>query len=265
MFLPEIRPPGVSFVVRARNEAEALLRGLLSLRPVRVPYEIVLVLHRCTDASKAAALACIELGMPIRLVEDETRISRAGYETLVTPADHFRSLPSFYNRAFERARYNWIVKWDADFVATDYLLRFLNNECDLASRAPTAYRLSCALGDAVISREEYMFNTCLGYDKYFYWEACRQVSPRQSVVVQATCMTSLPPTVVKSYWRETPWFLQADNHNDEIAYKYHKLVEILGPEPVGLARSNNPEFDAHWRKLTAVLGDLAKHGIDPQR
>lgn len=163
------------------------------------------------------------------------------------------------------ARYNWIIKWDADFVATEHLLHFLNTQVDLSLTAPTSYRLPCALGQDAISREEYMVNTLLGYDKYFYWELVRQVTPRNIVDMDAPCMLSCSPNVIKSYWREPPWFLQNTSYHGEIAKKYQKLVEIVGPEPTGLARAFNPEFDAHWSRLQAALPELAKHGIDPQR
>ena len=263
--LPEHRQPGVSFVIRARNEADALFRNFLSLRMVTVPHEVVLVLHRCTDASKKVAQAWQEQGVPIRLFEDQTPISRPGYETLITPADHPNSLPEFYRRSFSHARYNWLIKWDADFVITDYLVDFLSKAVHLDETRPMSYQLECMLGPQTRCHEEYMFNTCLGFDKYYCWEANRQVDPRESIRLETPCMFSGSPVFVKEYWYEAPWFLQADTRDDVLAARYATLVEKLGPEPPGFARSNNPEFQPLWEKLVALMPELAQHGIYPDR
>jgi glycosyltransferase involved in cell wall biosynthesis len=259
------RLPGLSFVIRARNEAEALFDNFVSLRGVKVPHEIVLILHRCTDESKQVAEAWIDRGLPIRVIEDETPISRAGYETLVTPVTHPNSLPEFYNRSFNHARYQWLLKWDADFVATEYFLDFINNKLDISLQAPTTYRLQCELGKDAICREDYMFNAWVWYGKYYFWEYCRQREPRETITIFEPCILSCSPKVIKTYWHEKPWFLQPDTHDAVLADKYAKLCEILGPEPPGLARTNNPDFDAYWARLLAMTPTLEQYGIFASR
>jgi hypothetical protein len=259
------REPGVSFVIRARNEARLLFDNFVSLRDIKIPHEIVLVLHRCTDESRVVAETWQKQGLPIRIFEDQTPISRAGYETLVTPVGHPNSFPIFSANCFDRATYNWLVRWDADFVATDFFRDFLQNYIDLAETKPTAYQLQCALGSDVLCREEYMFNTYRGFGKYYCWEHCLQDEPRDSIQLQTTCMTSVPPTLIKSYWNAPPWFTGADTRDDVLAEKYETLINLIGPEPPAFARSNNPDFQAHWDKLLAHMPELEKHGIYPLR
>jgi glycosyltransferase involved in cell wall biosynthesis len=254
------RQPGISFVIRARNEAAALFDNFLSLRDVTVPHEIVVVLHRCTDESRRVADEWRKQGLPIRIFEDPTPISRAGYETLITPVFHPNSLPEFYNRAFGHARYRWLVKWDADFKATPYLLAFLK-QIDIAETRPMSYQLACALGNTVVCHEEYMFNTWRGFGKYFCWENVRQDPARQSVRLEETCILSDEPAPVKAYWREPPWFLNPDTYDERLAEKYEYLVSMIGPEPPGFARSNNPDFNTHWDKLAACMAALEQYGI----
>lgn len=259
------RQPGVSFVIRARNEARLLFDNLVSLRGVTIPHEIVLVLHRCTDESKKVAETCQKQGMPIRIIEDWTPVSRAGYETFVTPARHPNSLPEFYNRAFGHARYRWLVKWDADFTATEFFLELLNNYLNIDETKPLAYQLPCALGEDVLSIEEYMFNSYNGYGKYYFWENRFPDENESSVFVHTTCINSVPPATIKNYWKEPPWFLDENTRDDILAEKYETMIHIVGPEPRAFARSNNPEFDAHWKKLAEYLPELGARGIFPTR
>ncbi|NDC55402.1 MAG: hypothetical protein EBZ69_01000 [Alphaproteobacteria bacterium] len=255
------RLPGVSFVIRARNEARALFDNFVSLRDIKIPHEIVLVLHRCTDESKTVAEVWQKQGLPIRIIEDMTLVSRAGYETLVTPALHPNSLPEFYNRAFGYARYNWLFKWDADFVATDYLRDFINRELAIACVEPKAYRLHCDLGGDVVCHEEYLFNAWLWYGKHYCWEYCHQKESREVIKLEPLSIQSISPKIIKSYWAAPPWFVAEHTRDDVLAEKYEKLIDLVGPEPPAFARSNNPDFQAHWEKLLAHMPELEKHGI----
>lgn len=261
--LPKNRQPGISFVIRARNEADSLFRSFIGLREIKIPHEIVLVLHRCTDVSRHVAEAWQQQGLPIRVFEDRTPVSRAGYETLITPAAHPNSFITYSERCFAHAKYNWLARWDADFVPTTGFVDFVNRVLVLDESTPTSYNLTCALGDTARCSEEYLFNTCLGYGKYYYWEHCKQVEPHDVITLDMTCMFSGSPVLVKEYWREAPWFLQYDTHDAELAAKYSALTNILGPEPPGLARSNNPDFQAHWLKLRASAKELRRLGINP--
>lgn len=255
------RAPGVSFVIRARNEARILFDNLVSLRGIKVPHEIVLVLHRCTDESKLVAEKLREQDLPIRIFEDWTPISRAGYETLVTPALHPNSLPEFYNRAFGHARYQWLAKWDADFLMTEYLRDFLNNSLDVARTAPTAYRLTCNLGGDATCDEDYLFNSWVRYGKHYCWEYCQQQEPVERITLHDTCIESISPAIIKSYWREPPWFTSEETRDAFLTEKYETLINLIGPEPQAFARSNNPDFQAHWEKLLAHTSELEKRGI----
>jgi glycosyltransferase involved in cell wall biosynthesis len=110
------------FVVETKSECITSLKGL------RIPHEIVVVLHKRTDNSKAIAEKLKKQGYPIRMFEYNHETSKPGYETLVTPSDNPFSLVAFYNFSFSFARYNWIMKWDADFKCSEELIDFLNNK-----------------------------------------------------------------------------------------------------------------------------------------
>lgn len=259
------RTPGFSFVIRARNEASRLFDNLWSLRTLTVPHEIIVVLHRCRDESRKVTEELRKQGLPIRVFEDQTPVSRAGYETIITPVHHPNSFPAFCARCFSHAQYNWLLRWDADFKATEFFLDMLQHKIDPAEARPMSYQLRCMLGDDVMCREEYMFNTYLGFGKYYCWEHCLQVEPRESIIVDTDCIQSIPPTEVKPYWVDAPWFTNPDTYDEFLAKKYEKIIDILGPEPLGFARSNNPEFFPHWHKLLEAMPTLAQFGIYPDK
>lgn len=165
------RLPGVSFVLRIRNEEQRLVDTLRSLLPLTIPHEIVIILHKCTDRSKLVALAAKKRGRNIRIYETDKTFTRAGYETLILPAHHPASIVQYYNRCFELARYNWLVKWDSDFIATSSFIDFLANSVNLVETAPLRYRI-CAVNSEARDCEEYMSNCLLRFVKYTFWEVC---------------------------------------------------------------------------------------------
>ena len=171
----------------------------------------------------------------------------------------FRS--QFFTRAFSLARYRWRVKWDADFVATPYFCDFVNKTLDLDARTPMAYQLQCELGDDASCLEEYMFNTWLGYGKYYLWEVCQQQEPHESVILRTPCVRSCSPRIIKNYWRSPPWFTDPATPDAVLADRYAYLVQLLGPEPPAFARSNNPDFATLWAALMMATPELEKYGI----
>ena len=64
---------------------------------------------------------------------------------------------------------------------------------------------------------------------------------------------------VKSYWHDDPWFFNgniAESYSVEAAKlrnAYGLAVKLVGPEPVGCARSNNPECDAYLGRCRTML------------
>jgi len=260
---------GVSFIVRVRNEESLLEGALLSLKGLTIPHDIVVVCHLCTDGSRAVAERAAQAGQPIRIFEYAVPVSRAGYETLVTPADHAASSITYCNWCYEKARYKWKFKWDADFFASPELLHFLNTSLDLYEALPVEYGIGVILTPTITNTEVYLTNCFHTFTKHIFWEVMHMPSTPTRKVIDATIM-SIPPTVLKDYWRAAPWFL-----NDEttvivdidaeslslIRQRFAALNAVCGPEPVGLARASNPEFDPVWQTLLKHKTELQTHGI----
>jgi glycosyltransferase involved in cell wall biosynthesis len=257
--IPQTRKPGISFVVRARNEEAYLQQCFESLKPLTVPHEIIVILHKCTDRSKEIAEAALDKGQPIQVFETDQNLSRPGYETAITPIHHPTCIPAFYTWCFSKAQYNWIFKWDADFTASPELVDFLNTTLVLDERTAIRYTIPCQLGsEAVINNEEYLFNCLVRFGKFVFWET--PVFQTDSIVKKIDAkIHSIPATILKPYWFDTPWFIGKDVALEE---RYKKIVDICGPEPIGASRAQCPDGEPAFFKLRTHKTFLESLGIN---
>jgi glycosyltransferase involved in cell wall biosynthesis len=253
----QTKKPGISFILRARNEESYLAQSLASLLGLTVPYEIVVILHKCTDQSKAIALDAQAKGQPIRIYETDANLSKAGYETLATPAKYNESLASFYSQCFSFGQYNWLFKWDADFVASSELLTFLNSELVLDLVNPFRYLIPCQMSEDIINKETYLFNCLVGYKKYIFWETPAFFSGSEIKEISARIFT-IPHTILKEYWKEPPWFIGINTFLED---RYKKIVELCGPEPVGASRAQCKDCEGPYFRVLENKLELEGLGI----
>ena len=258
-----ISNPGISFVVRARNEEMTLRESLESLQGLTIPHEIVVILHLCTDSSRRIA----ESFPNVRIYEYEIPVSRAGYETLITPDTSKYSLVSYYNWCFAKAQLLWCFKWDADFVATHRLRDFINGR-DWNDATPTRIRIPAITSNADVSPEPYLFNAGRTYKKLAFWEYNSSLFSKdvREEICPATLDHVSPLDCVKPYWRAGPWFEGPEYFEDaeaiELRRRYRLIVEKLGPEPLGMARAVHPEYQKMYslvREREAELNALGIH------
>ena len=225
-------------MVRARNEARTLSNSLKSLTALNVPFEIVVVLHLCSDNSKDILSELLHI-LPIKIFEYNLEVSRAGYETYITPENHNNSFITFTKFCFSKAIYNYKFRWDADFFATPELITFLNN-LDLQTKEDIAYKIPCELGDTGIRNEEIYLSNCLtDIKKYLFWEIYLYKNNCKVVNLSNICsIKSVSYNNLKDYWKiKKPWFIESDT---PLTIKYNNLVKKWGPEPTGMARASNP-------------------------
>ena len=111
--------PGVTAVIRARNEARNLpwvLPPLLS-----VVDRLVLVDNLSDDDTAGVARRCADesgAGTKLEVQPYPFEVSRCGEEHLHTPGDSVHSLTHFYNWSFSHSRTRYTMKWDGDMVLT---------------------------------------------------------------------------------------------------------------------------------------------------
>ena len=264
---PSVTPPKempqISFVVRVHNEEATLRESITSLFPIEKPIEIVVILHRCTDGSKEIALNCQAEAPPrhrVKIVEYEVPISRAGLETFVTPVDSPYSIMSYYNWAFSQASSAWRFKWDSDFVATPGFIRWINGR-DWSLQDSRALNVPHRSPDGTEGREPYASNCLRHFVKQDFWEVPMFPSdfvleevPDDAAFVHASRLGE-----VKPYWHNDPWFFDGNvdaSYSAEAATlrdAYERAVKLVGPEPIGVARSDNPECDAYLERCRKML------------
>lgn len=250
--------PGISFILRARNEEAYLAQSLFSLLGLTITHEIVIILHKCTDQSKDIALTAQAKGQPIRIYETNENLSKAGYETLATPVNYNESLPSFYLKCFSLGQYNWLFKWDADFVASPELISFLNSELVLDEVKPIRYLIPCQMSEDVVNKETYLFNCLVGYKKYIFWETPAFLSGSTTLEISAKIFT-IPHTILKEYWKEPTWFM--GGKNTFLEERYRKIVEFCGPEPIGASRAQCKDCEGPYFNVLEKKIELEALGI----
>lgn len=261
--IPSNRLPGISFITRCHNEEQNIEQAITSLKGIKHDYDITVILHRSTDQSEKIVNRIFN-DNPITIVKYNKKISRAGYETLITPADHDNSLITYVNWCFSHVKHNWIFKWDADFVADTDLIDFIN-QLDQGEMLPTIYKIKCDLGDYVTA-EYYLSNCLLGFKKYKFWEVAEYWPIDAKIVWPPNdCMIkSVPRNILKKYWENTAWFRQHDTEDTCLAHKLFLLESLAGKEPRGFGACCHrmEEFYNLFLKIDQLESYLNKVGID---
>jgi glycosyltransferase involved in cell wall biosynthesis len=238
---------GVSFMLRVRNEEKTLRAAMTCLlENLTIPFEIVVVLHLCTDKSEDIVKELQEQygSEKIKIHYYKYELSKCGYETLSTDASSMHSVVTYYNWCLKKLQYKWSFKWDGDFIASEPLLNFLNSESWMClSNIRFEMR---AENSTHRNREVYLSDCLTQYIKCIFWEVAIYQCGSQVIPLpdEVRIIHDSELSDVKPYWRRIPWYDQEDSEEArEVKSKYMRLVEDFGEEPVAMARASNPECD----------------------
>jgi glycosyltransferase involved in cell wall biosynthesis len=238
---------GISFIIRVRNEEATLEECIRSLFLVTIPHEIIVILHCCTDRSKEIAESLAKENSKISIYEYAIETSRAGYETLATDKDSPHSFVRYSTRCISKAKYLWKCKWDADFQMTPNLLTYINTNKDLWKIHSQIVRLG-AKNSTTVEMGDYFTSCELRYEKHMFWEVPYfQYHPtlyKIHVLTDIFIEHCSELKDVKPYWLRVPWYETEDSEEARLVKsRMEQLVKDFGPEPIGLARSMNPDCD----------------------
>ena len=239
---------GISFLVKSCEEP-TLTESVTSLQRIRVPHEIILVIHHCMGApynSTSMEFArTLQRENPdhIKIVEYDIQISRPGYETLVTPATAHHSLIRYHNWALNLTNYKWVAKWDADFIMTPALFDWIHANPSVWSRTNEVIYLD-AKNEQTVETHPYFSSCVTHYLKDVFYEMAHQ-----QIIPETHVQHRLPATIfiyhksdyahVKPYWLITPWFMKENSAEAlSIRMRYQYVLNRYGPFP-GYARSGN--------------------------
>jgi hypothetical protein len=118
--------PGLTAIVRVRNEARALPWTLPPL--LRATERVTLIDNGSTDGTAQVAREVAEAeGRELEVASYPFAVARCGAEHLSTPENSIHSLAYFYNWAFAHARTTYALKWDGDMVLSDTAVRALRD------------------------------------------------------------------------------------------------------------------------------------------
>ncbi|MGE0551876.1 MAG: glycosyltransferase family 2 protein [Gemmatimonadales bacterium] len=109
--------PGVSAMVRVRNEAAKIDLCLRSILPLFD--EVVVIDNASEDATVAIVRGLMQSaphGERIKLWSYPFRLARFGPEHAATPADSLHSAVYFTNWSLSRCGHRFVCKWDGDMV-----------------------------------------------------------------------------------------------------------------------------------------------------
>jgi len=233
---------GISFIVRIRNEESTLEKSIRSLFLLTIQYEIILILHRCTDKSLEISKRLASENSNIRYITYDYEISRAGYENLATDVTSKHSLATYYNYCFSQGTMAWKFKWDADFIATPKFISRLNSN-EWKEENAIYYIMA---KNSSQNWEGYLLGCLESYTKFIFWEI--PVYTNNSIKYEFESDEYIEHdselSTMKSYWNEIPWYKTEDSDEArQVADRIEKLNAEFGIEPIGMARASNSISD----------------------
>lgn len=121
---PEQLKPGLTFMVRAKNERSNIYFVLGSLKHVlstpRLNCQLLFVDNLSADGTyEEVVRACRQQSIRnVFLTRYEVEVCRSGdAHTRLQGADRSRSLDTYYNWCLDRVMTHYVIKWDCDFLA----------------------------------------------------------------------------------------------------------------------------------------------------
>lgn len=255
------RIPGISFLMRAKNEESTIGMALDSLAQLAIPYEINLVLNNCEDDTEKIAKDRIDKGYPIKLYHYPFQLGKTGVENQCTPVNSVHSTIWLLNWMLFKANYEYTFRWDADFIMTSALVKDIENKVIHEAQADI-YNISALFSDSgKANKEPYLWSNSLRprYCRYSLWHLTKfgVQNPRVASLKGAIIHDS-PLSEVKSYWQTEPWWeLESREETKDMVNsckeKYEKFLKIIGDTSTR-GRASCPESEELAKKIQQAFG-----------
>lgn len=255
----------ISFMLRCRNEERTIERALTTLECLLkfgVSYEIVVILHLCTDQSRAIAENYAQTSpVPIRIWTYDLEVSRAGVETYVTDDDHEHSLVAYYNWCLKQTRAPFVYKWDADFEMNELLAEELAGVLAVDNGQPLAVTIPIICNDGVTkSGEPYLSSGLMWYTKHVFWEVPVFMQGVKYVAVESCFLhNDAPAAAPKQYWERRPWFADEFEGKANVFRRRYNMVKTFHAGNDDMARSCALNCD---RSLVQRLRNITMEQLD---
>ena len=261
------RAPGVSAMLRARNESTKIVTCLASI--LRMFDEIVFIDNASSDDTCNRVIQFKnehDHKDIIRITEYPHRIARCGDEHWGTPEDSVHSLVYYYNWCLAQCRSAYVFKWDADMAlmahATGQMRQLFATLRDDAPalwlfNVQTAYRDARgawyrAHGEINAEPRLAPNRPSVRYRKARHWEVLRSDRPLPSRQFEPVCMyelkdvaedefshwssTSFPTERKRREWEHFQLVKSGQISSPTFEPLRGRFIESLEPEPAGKSR-----------------------------
>lgn len=278
LFVTDDPETSISFMIRCHNAADTLHKAMATLTHLLrygLKYEVVVILHRCTDDSERIADDYARTApVPVRVLTYDLQVSRDGLETYVTDDDHPCSFVSYTNWCLNQTRAPFVFKWDSDFEMNDVVAKKIARVVAEDVGLPVQVTIPTKFKDgAKAALEPWLSNSILRYYKYVMWEVPEFPPNTPTLALDHWFLhNDSPKSAPKQYWRPDPWFA---NEVQGLGYvfrrRFEAVQEMLGPRrlPRDVARScstnldngvyfrlknlTTPDIDRLWVESTVVI------------
>ncbi|KKK94467.1 hypothetical protein LCGC14_2682570, partial [marine sediment metagenome] len=228
------KKPGISFIMRARNEQSTIGLALDSLKQLNIPYEVNLVLNQCTDKTEYEATLRLKNGQAINIYQYPFQLGKTGLENQCTPVTSIHSTIWLLNWMLMKGNYEYTFRWDSDFVMTSALSRDV--EKAIADKEKIANIAAIFSDTCKTNTEPYLWSNELypRYTRYSLWHLTRfAIAPAKSVTLAGKIIHDSPLKMKKDYWTMEPWWEREEREGtqklrEKAKKKYEQLKKQIG-------------------------------------
>ncbi len=260
------KKPGISFLLRAKNEESTIEMNLDSLRNLQTPHEINVFLNLCTDRTEEIVMKCKQRGQNINVYQYPHILGKTGIENMCTPVNSVHSTIWYLNWAMMKSCHEYTFRWDADFIMTAVLRKELESIFAKEPDSPL-YRIPAIFSATGHSNTEiYLFSNIARprFYKYMLWHAMNFGDERVDEkvnfrILKGSIIHDSDLTEVKDYWNHKPWWdvdrrPETKSVREDAMKEYGLAVKIIGPSFSDKARASSKESDIMSKKLARAIG-----------
>ncbi len=254
------KKPGISFIMRAKNEKSTVGLALDSLKQLNVPYEVNLVLNQCTDETEYEASIRAKNGQCINIHHYPFQLGKTGLENLCTPVTSVHSTIWLLNWILMKGHYEYTFRWDSDFIMTSALAQdvetAINEKQDLAN-------IGAIFSDTCkANTEPYLWRNDLypRYIRYSLWHLTHFAKNIiKSITLDGKIIHDSPLKIKKNYWGTEPWWEKEEREEiQDLAKKskekYALLKKQIGGDCTTSARASCPDSEELARRIQKIVG-----------
>ncbi len=252
------KQPGISFLLRAKNEQNTIGMALDSLQQLDVPYEVNVVLNQCEDETEEIVSERIKDRSNINLFQYPFQLGKTGLENVCTPVTSVHSTIWLLNWMLIKGQYEYTFRWDADFIMTSSLAKELKE----LIKNHDIVNISAIFSDSgKANTEPYLWRNDLipRYSRYSLWHIARFGKKTSNVgTAKSKIIHDSPLEQKKSYWSQKPWWeLASLNENVELAKKAKNKFESLKQKikiTDTTARASCSQSEELARQVQGIIG-----------